>query len=348
MKIALSFDDVLLIPKYSDINSRSEVDLTSKISPYLTLKIPLVTTKMDTVTGIDMAIAMGKLGGMGILPRFDAPKVQIHQVSQVKKEGVIVAAAIGVKPGFIDQAELLVSAGAEVINLDVAHGHMRQAIDATAALKNKFGQKITVISGIAATADAATDLYQAGADCILVGVGGSPICTTRVETGCGLPTFASLMDIASVARKFNKTFMPDSGVRNSGDIVKSLATGASAIVGGFIFAGCDEAPGKKVKLNNCWYKEYNGSTSAHEKAKHVKRYAHDKSPTYTHHIEGAKSLVPYRGSIASVVKHLLAGVRSGLSYVGARNIVQLWTKAEFVQITTGGVRENGMHDAIPA
>ncbi len=346
IELALSYDDVLLVPQYSDIASRSEVDISTALSPMVKLKIPLITAKMDTVTGVEMAIAIGKLGGLGILPRFDSPEEQAKKVKTVSKSGVITAAAVGVKEGFLERAEMLVKAGATIIDIDVAHGHMETSLEATRVIKRHFGDKILLISGIVATYSAAEDLYKAGADSLLVGVGGGSICITRIETGFGVPVFSSLLETAKAAKKYKKTFIPDAGIRTSGDIVKALATGASAILGGYIFSGTDETPGEIVIVNGKKYKKYNGSASKSEKIKQVKRYSNDKNPQYAKQIEGVESLVPYKGKLEDVVERLTSGVRSGLSYAGARNIPELWEKAEFIQITANGLRESGAHDVL--
>jgi IMP dehydrogenase len=342
----LSYDDVLLIPRYSEIESRSSVDLSVKISPTLTLKIPLVSTKMDTVTGVDMAIAMGKLGGMGILPRFETIVTQADKVAKVNKAHVVAAAAVGVKDGYLERAEALVKAGATVLDIDVAHGHMRKTIEATSALKNKFGKKITLFSGITSTYECAEDLYKAGADCLLVGVGAGSTCITRVVTGFGVPSITSLMETARSARKHGKTFMSDAGVKNSGDVVKTLATGASGAVCGNLFAGCDEAPGDLVIIKGKKYKRYNGSASLGEKKKQVVIDPLDKNPSYTKQIEGIEGLIECKGPVQDLIENLLAGVRSGLSYAGARNIPELWKKAEFIQVSDLGQKENGYHNIL--
>ncbi len=347
IKTALSYDDVLLVPQYSDIDSRSEVDLSSNLSPTVKILVPMIPTKMDTVTGVEMAIAMDKMGSFAILPRFDTPEVQAQKVAQIKKSQVnLIAAAVGVKEGFMERAEMLVAAGANILNVDVAHGHMKQTIETTRALKRKFGKDVLIISGIVATKGSAIDLYEAGADCLLVGIGAGHTCTTRVMTGFGVPGLQSLLDVAPIARKYKKTFMPDAGIRNSGDIVKALAAGASGIVSGGMFAGTDEAPGKVVTKDGKKYKEYNGSASLKEKQKHVKIFSKDKNANYVQQIEGVESLVPYKGPVKDLVESHLAGVRSGLSYAGARSIPELWKKAEFIQITAGGLRENGAHDVL--
>jgi IMP dehydrogenase len=344
--LALSYDDVLLVPQYSEVNSRNDVDLATKISPNLTLKIPLITTKMDTITGVKMAIAIGKLGGLGILPRFEVVESQADKVREVYKSGVTVAAAIGIKEGFEERATALVNAGATVLDIDVAHGHLKKTLDATKKIRNMFGDKITILSGITSTYECARDLYRAGADCVLVGVGAGSICITRIMTGFGVPTITALLETAKAAKQFGKTFTPDAGIRNSGDIVKALATGASAIVGGNIFAGTDETPGDIIMKDNVKYKAYNGSASKTEKLKQVKRDSSDKNENYTKQIEGVESYVKYKGSISDVVENILAGVKSGLSYAGARNIPELWKKAKFVRVTPNGIIENGAHNVI--
>jgi IMP dehydrogenase len=240
----------------------------------------------------------------------------------------------------------MVKAGVDIINIDLAHGHMKSAIEATKKIKQKYGNSITLISGIVATKEAAEAHIKAGADSIASGVGSGSICTTRIQTGCGVPGFASLLDIAPIARKYNKSLIPLAGIRNSGDIVKSLAAGASAVWGGYIFSGTDEAPGDIVKVDNRKYKRYNGSTSKIEKAKHVQRYKFGKKKSYSMHVEGVESLVPYRGSVKKVADELLAGIRSGFSYCGAKNISDLWEKARFLKITSSGIKESMAHDVI--
>ncbi len=346
IRIGLSYDDVLLVPQFSKINSRDEVSLKAKISKGLELQIPFISINMDTVTGIEMAIKMGKLGGMGFLPRFDTAQIQADKVSSVRKSGVITAAAVGIKNGYIERTKLLVKAGAKVLTIDVAHGHLQKCLDATNEIKNIFGDKIILISGVVGTYEGAKDLFKAGADSVRVGVGPGSICTTRIMTGFGVPQVTALLETSRAAREFKKTIIADGGIKNSGDIVKALACGASAISTGLLFAGTDETPGDIVELNGKRYKEYNGSTSQKEKLKQMQKDPSDKNHTYSHHIEGVESLVRYKGSVSDIVKGLLAGVRSGLSYSGARNIEELWKKAKFIQVTSAGVRENNAHDVI--
>jgi IMP dehydrogenase len=343
--LALSFDDVLLVPQYSEINSRSEVNLSTKISSNLSLKIPLISTNMATVTGVEMAIKMAELGGMGILPRFETIEAQAEKVSKIKNRGALVAASIGIKED-LARAEALVKAGATVINVDVAHGHMKQNLDFVKKIKTHFGEKITLIGGIAATAECALDLYKAGADCVFVGIGGGSICTTRIQTGCGLPTFESILRVAEVAKRMGKSCIAGAGIRTSGDIVKALAAGASAIAAGNIFAGTYEAPGEIVEEGGKRFKRYEGSTSEEEKKRHLETNPEGKSETYVQHIEGVAGLIEYKGPVEGVITGLLAGIRSGFSYCGAKDLEELRQKAIFVQITSGGIKESGAHDII--
>src|SRR3989338_6171686 len=300
--IALSYNDVLLVPQYSEIDSRSNINLETNLSPLHKLKIPLISINMDTVTGVEMAIAMGKLGGLGILPRFDSEDIQAGKVSKVKK-----------------------------------------AIDATRELKNRF-PNLTIISGVIATYEGAKALFEAGADSVRVGVGNGTICTTRIQTGFGVSQITALLEVARAAREFGKTLLADGGTENSGDIVKGLAIGASAIISGSQLAGTDEAPGEIVMVNEEKFKKYNASTSLEEKLKHIGNDSTDKGNSYTKHIEGVEALIRYKGSVADVVERLMAGVRSGFSYCGARNINELWEKAEFIRITHTGLHENGVHN----
>lgn len=301
---------------------------------------------MDTITGVRMAAKMGELGGMGILPRFESIESQAKKVEQVAKFKVIAAAAVGCNPGFFERAKSLVAAGASVINIDVAHGHMKKNIEATKKLKNYFGNNITLISGIASTYECADDLFKAGADAVLVGVGAGSICTTRIQTGSGSPGFYSLVEAAKAARKHNKVVIPDAGIRTSGDIVKALAAGASAIVAGSLFAGTDETPGDIIKIEGKKYKRYNGSASESEKEKQVKKDPNGKNLMYTKHIEGVEAFKPYNGTVEELIIRLCAGIRSGLSYSGAFTIEELWKKAKFIRVTNAGVVESNAHDVL--
>lgn len=343
--LALSYDDVLLVPQHSDIKSRSNVDLQTQITPRVKLKIPLISINMTDVTGVEMATTLGKLGGIGFLPRFDTPEKQAEMVHIVKKSGVSVGAAVGCKDGYLERAEMLANAGCDILTLDVAHAGMQQAIDATIELKRRFGKECDIVSGVVGTYDGAYSLFKAGADSVRVGVGPGTICITRIQTGFGVPQITAVLEASRAARKFKKTILCDGGTKNSGDIVKGLAAGASAVIVGSQFAGHDEAPGEVIIRDGIKYKQYNASTSLTEKVKHTKSN-NDLSKNYTKHIEGVESIVKYKGPLTKSVEGWVANIKSGYSYAGAFNTNDLWKKAQFVRVSPMGAKENGAHDVL--
>jgi IMP dehydrogenase len=222
---------------------------------------------------------------------------------------------------------------------------MQKTIDTTKELKRKFGDKVDIISGVVATYEGAMDLFKAGADSVRVGVGPGTICTTRITTGVGVPQITAVMEAARAAKKYKRTILCDGGTKNSGDIVKGLAAGASAAVIGSQFAGTDEAPGKVLIRNNKKYKTYNASTSLVEKRNHVKTLKNT-SRDYLNHIEGVKASVPYKGPVSKVISIMEANIKSGFSYCGAKDIKTLWKNARFIRISQLGVRESGAHDVL--
>jgi len=346
--LALSYDDVLLVPQYSEIKSRNDVDLSTQITPHVTLKLPLISINMTDVTGVEMAVALGKLGGLGFLPRFVSAEEQANMVAKVKKANVYAAAAVGCRDGYIERAEKLVRAGVDILTLDVAHAHMLQALQATSELKQRFGKTVDIISGVVGTESGANDLYKNGADSVRVGVGPGTICITRVVTGSGVPQITAVLDAAKAARRWKRTVLCDGGTNNSGDIVKGLAAGASAVVIGSQFAGTDEAPGEKIKRNGAFFKVYNASTSLAEKKNHLKIKSEKLNSNYVKQIEGVESLVKYDGPVSAVVDTMVSNTRSGLSYSGARNIQEFWKRAKFIRITSLGKSESGSHNVILA
>lgn len=343
--LALSYDDVLLVPQYSNIKSRKDVDLTIKLSPRITLTLPITSAPMSDVTGPSLATKLNKMGGLGYLPRFCSIDEEVEMVKKTKKEGVKVGAAVGCKDDYIERATALVNAGVDVLLMDIADGHLQIAIDATEKLKERFNQDVDIHSGLVATRNGAEKLFAAGADCVHVGIGGGSICTTRIMTGCGIPNITSILDCAPSARKLGKTLVVDAGAKNSGDIVKACAAGASAVRAGFMLAGFDESPGKVINSDGTLFKMYKGSTSKTEKSNHVDKGL-TKSNDYVYHVEGVESKVTYKGSLEEYLKVVEAGVRSGFSYCGAKNINELWENAEFVRITPAGMRESRAHDVV--
>lgn len=346
IKLALSYNDVLLVPQYSRLTSRSEVDLSTQIAPDISLQLPLISVNMDTVTGVEMAVAMYKMGALSFMPRFDTANIQAEKVEQVVKMGGKTVACIGIKEGTLERAEILLKAGAMALSIDIAHAHTVKTLETVTALKNRF-KKVSLIVGTIATHDGAFDLFKAGADTVRVGVGAGTICTTRIVAGSGVPQVTAITDAAKAKAKFkNKFVLADGGAANSGDIVKGLACGASAVIAGSLFAGTEEAPGKVIRKNGALFKEYNGSTSKTEKMKQVAKDRNGKSEHYIVHVEGVEAMVPYKGPVRNIVEDLCAGIRSGYTYSGAKNVKELWKKAQFIQITSAGYNESRAHDVI--
>lgn len=344
--LALSYQDVLLIPQISDIRSRNEVDLTTHITPDIQLKLPLIAANMDTIASVELAVELAKLGGICFMGRFDTPEIQAEKIAEVKRLGGRSIGVIGIKDDYMHRASLLLKAGSLALHLDIAHGHSTIAMKVISELKNKY-PATSIIAGTVATYEGTKDLIQAGADSIKVGVGGGSICITRINTGSGVPQLTAVMEATRAAREWkNKYIIADGGAATSGDMVKGLAAGASAIEGGSWCAGTDEAPGTVIEKNGMFFKEYNGSTSEEEKERQLKKDTSHKETTYTLHIEGVEGMVPCKGPLKGVVARYAAGIRSGLSYSGARNITEFWEKARFVRITGAGMNESKPHDVI--
>lgn len=341
--LGLSYDDVLLVPNHSEIESRELVDLSTQITQKVRLQLPLISVNMSNVTEEKMAIAMAKLRGLGFIHRFLSAEKQAEMVSKVKKQGCLVGATVGIKAGYVERADKLAKAGVDILTIDVAHGAMQKCIDATKLLKSRFKNKVDIVSGVIATYEGAHDLFKAGADAVRVGVGPGTICTTRITTGVGVPQITAVMQASRAARKFKRTVFCDGGTKNSGDIVKGLAAGASAVVISSQFAGTDEAPGEIIVKDGKEYKSYNASNSLAEKKNHVKTLKNT-SKNYLKHIEGVEAIVPCKGPVAKVVSRIKANIKSGFSYCGARNINELWKKAKFMRVTQLGVKESGAHD----
>lgn len=344
-KLGLTYDDVLLVPKRSSLVSRKLVDTKTYLTSKIQLQIPIISANMDTVTESQMAMAMAKLGGIGIIHRFLSIENQVIEIEKVKKEGnLLVGAAVGVKNGFLERTGELIKAGADIIVVDIAHGHSDHAIQAVKDIKKKF-PKINLIAGNVATKEGTLDLIRAGADAIKVGVGPGSLCTTRIVTGCGVPQLTAVLEAVSVARKYQIPVIADGGIKVSGDITKALAAGASTVMLGSLLAGCHEAPGTIVTKNKKKYKLIRGMASLKanmEKNKNEENGNHFGLSDYV--AEGVEALVLYKSSAEEVICQLIGGLRSGMSYCGAENIEKLWKQAEFIQITESSLRESHPHD----
>ena len=334
MKQACSFDDVLLAPKFSDIESRSQIDLSSELSDKITLSLPVISSPMDTVTEAAMAVSMSDHGGLGVIHRYNSVDHQVKLVKEVRSSGVEnIAAAIGMSEEAIDRAVCLVLAGANIICVDVAHGHHVMMEDSIKILKAHFADSVHIMAGNVATLEAFDALASWGADSIRVGIGGGSICSTRLVTGHGLPTFQSILDCAKTS--YDVKIIADGGIRTTGDMVKAYAAGADFVMVGSMLAGTKETPGEVFfgKANKK-YKVYRGMASAN--AQNAWR---GKSSTP----EGVATTVPFRGRVEPVLQNIIGGVRSGLSYSGARNLTELQSKSSFVLQTSAAQAEGNTH-----
>lgn len=465
-KRALTFEDVLLVPQHSTVLPK-EVSITTQLTKRVSLNIPIVSAAMDTVTEFKAAIAMARLGGIGVIHKNMDIATQAFQVTKVKKStsgiiidpifinldatvgesgelmaeyhisgvpvvdenkkliGIItnrdmrfisdmsakvadvmtaaplvtgkegttleeaakemqkhkieklpivddngklmglitikdiekkekhpnankdergrlrVAAAIGV--GQLDRATALVEAGVDVIVLDSAHGHSQGILDTVKLIKKELD--VDVIAGNIATAAAALDLIDAGADGVKVGIGPGSICTTRIVAGVGVPQISAIDEVAQVANKAGVPVIADGGIKYSGDVAKALAVGGSCVMLGSALAGTYEAPGEMILFNGRQFKEYRGMGSIGAMTKgSTDRYFQEGTASDKLVPEGIEGRVPYRGKIADVLHQMIGGLRSSMGYCGSESIKMFWEKAEFVEITSAGLKESHVHD----
>jgi len=466
----LTFDDVLLVPKYSDITSRAQTSLATRLSRNISLNIPLVSANMDTVTESAMAVTMAREGGIGIIHRFLTIKEEVNEVLKTKRSGSVmiekpyvigpdqtvrdaikymeekgvsgllvsdsesklvgiltsrdvqfadlsqlirdvmtkdvitaksgidlddakdllqkhrieklplvdekqvikglitskditnrenfpsaskdkkgrplVGAAVGVKGDFMDRAEALMDAEVDIIVVDIAHGHSENAINTVRHLKKAF-PNCELIAGNVATSKGAEDLIKAGVDAVKVGVGSGSICITRVVTGSGIPQLTAVMDCAKIGKEYDIPIISDGGTRTSGDVTKALAAGSSSVMIGSLFGGTDESPGTTIMKNGKRFKIYRGmaslAASLGRKSKESGFVSLD-DDLNDYVAEGVEAMVPYKGSVTDIIKQLTGGIRSGLSYCGARNISQMQENAEFIKISQAGFAESQPHD----
>ncbi len=471
MKEGFTFHDVLLVPQRSAITSRKHVDTTGRFSRLISLKTPVVSANMDTVTEASMAIAMAQCGGLGIIHRFLTIAEQVAEVTKVKraeniiieepytvgpedtvesaretmhrhavggllvvnadrkligivterdlqfqadgalrlktimatklitaKPGItmerarevlrdnkveklplvdkaglllglitakdlkmkklhpdaskdakgrlLVGAAVGVVGDYLERAGELLKAGADALVVDVAHGHADHVIETIEKLKKSW-PKAEVVAGNVATYEGARDLARAGADGVKVGVGPGSICSTRIVSGSGVPQLTAVMDCAKVTRDLKVPVIADGGIRDSGDITKALAAGASSVMLGSLLAGTEESPGWTVVRDGSRYKVYRGmaSLTATLSRKKKDRRSEDLDPIEVAEVvpEGVESMAPYRGPVAEVIYQLAGGLRSGMSYSGARTLSEFWGKAQFMRITQAAWQESRPH-----
>ncbi len=334
MKQTYSFDDVLLTPQMSDIKSRSEVDISSNLGKYR-FRLPVIASPMDTVSGTQMALTMAKNSALSVLHRYNSIPEQVEMVSYLKDVDRTekIAAAIGMSGDYQKRAVALYTAGARIFCVDVAHGHHKMMEACLKKLKDLFGESAHVMAGNVATLEAFEALSEWGADSIRVGIGGGSICSTRIVTGHGVPTFQSVLECAKTS--YDTKIIADGGIKTTGDMVKALAAGADFVMIGSMLSGTDETPGEVlVGAKGNKYKEYRGMAS-----KEAQRDWRGKSSTP----EGVATMVPYKGSVVDILKDIDGGIRSGLSYTGVRSIKELQSKRNFILQSSAAQLESNTH-----
>ncbi len=342
VRTGLTFDDVLLVPRRSSIRSRQDVSLKTRLTSKVDIGLPVLAANMDTVCEDEMALAMARLGGVGILHRFLPVASQAAMVEKVKSESAdfVVGAAIGTDHDGLERAKALVAAGCDALVLDIAHGHAEHALSACKALKDALPEA-QLIAGNVATRQGAEDLVEAGADAIKVGVGPGGVCTTRIVAGVGVPQLTAIADVHGVS----VPVIADGGIKTSGDIAKAIAAGADTVMIGSMFAGTKESPGEVESSANGLVKRVRGMASFEAIEARAERAGEEIDDEYFEQRapEGVEGSVPYKGEVGRLVGKLMAGLKSGMSYSDARTIPEFWENAEFVRVTPVGLRENLPH-----
>lgn len=469
ISLALTFDDVLIVPRRSSFSTRGEANTRSRLTKKVTLNIPIVSANMETVTESAMAITLARLGGIGFIHRFMSIEENAEQIKRVKRaqsfiidhpytiepdrtianardmvaqygvSGLLVVArdgtlrgvlssrdfflardggdlvldvmtpreklivgtpqtsfedartiflkekieklplvdesdhvvglitsadienvvryplantdlngrlvvggSVGVHGDYCERAQELVKAGADVLVIDIAHGHSDLMFQAIKNVRDVCGS-VQLVAGNIATPDAARELCEAGVDALKVGIGPGATCITREVTGCGVPQLTAILQTAEVAKKYGVPIIADGGIQKSGDIVKALGAGADSVMIGSLFAGTHESPGVIMKRDGRKYKIYRGSASLSvaQKRKNIDQEKKDLENVVP---EGIEAIVPYKGPIEDMIREIVGGLRSGMSYTNSRTIEELQNNAKFVQITSAGKRESGPHD----
>ncbi len=330
------FDDILMVPQYSEVISRTAVDLKMPIGDNTWLDFPVIASPMDTVCEKDMAIAIAEAGGIGIIHRFMSAKNQINMVKEVYNYndlGLPVGAALS--STFLEEhVEKLISSGASMLLIDTANGHSKMAIDATIRLKNLVGDSIHIMSGNVATVEGYIALDVAGADSVRVGIGGGSMCTTRIVSGHGIPTLSSIINVREAKDKFNLNagIIADGGIRNTGDMVKAFAAGADSVMLGSMLAGTDESPGSLHFKGDKKFKAFRGMAS--------KEANKDKDIAVA---EGVSTMIPYKGSVKDIFKDIKGGIGSGCSYTGVDFLCNLYQESMYIRVSPLTVKESLPH-----
>jgi IMP dehydrogenase len=316
-RLALTYDDVLLVPQYSKITSRTQVDLSVAFEPNCNLSVPIISSPMDTITGANMAAMMFRMGGLGVIHRYNTVEQQSNLVkTSIKKGGFVTGAAVGVTGDYFERTQELVGAGAHVICIDVAHGHHKMVKDAIDRIKAWAPDYLHIMAGNVATREGYEALASWGADSVRCNVGGGSICTTRVQTGHGL-------------------IIADGGIRSAGDATKALAAGADLVMVGSLLSGTDETPGAVIEMEDgTLRKNFRGMASKEAQKDWRGKFSS---------LEGVATTVPCRGPVVEILYEFEQGIRSGCSYSGVTNLEDLKHKAKFIRQTAAGRQESSAH-----
>ena len=345
IKEALTFDDVTLAPKYSEILP-SEVDTSVSLTKNFKLKIPLLSSAMDTVTESKMAIAIAKAGGIGVIHRNLDVKKQILEIQKVKRQKLLVGAAVGAGPTELERAKAIIKEGIDLIVVDTAHGHTKKVGEIIKFINKIRNNKTALCAGNIATPEAAKYLIKLGVDIIKVGIGPGSICTTRLVAGIGVPQLSAILSVRNGLKDKNVKIISDGGIKYSGDLAKAFAAGADAVMIGSLFAGTDEAPGKLIKKNGKLFKSFRGmgSVGAMNKGS-ADRYFQTKQKDASKYVpEGVEGFAKYKGDVGNIIYKLIGGLRSSMGYLGSKEIIKLRIKPNFVKITKAGFYESMVHN----
>lgn len=355
IKEGYTFDDLLLVPAYSQVVP-ADVQLKTRLCDGILLSIPVCSAAMDTVTESKMGIALAQAGGLGFIHKNLSSELQAEMVKEVKAAAVLsnsavdakgkllAGAAVGVSEGTMARVQLLVEAGVDIITVDSAHGHSAGVIETVRKIHEQYPD-LPLVGGNIVTGDAAQALIQAGASVLKVGVGPGSICTTRIVSGVGVPQLTAVSDVVQVAKRYNVGVIADGGIKFSGDIVKALAAGADAVMLGGLLAGCEETPGEIIEVYGKKVKTYvgMGSLSAMQRGSSDRYFQGGQKELKKLVPEGIEATVPYKGPMSDVIYQMMGGLRSGMGYCGCANIEELKEKAQFVKISNAGLKESHPH-----
>ena len=344
IKDSLTFDDVTLVPQYSSILPVDTIT-NSELSKNLNLKVPLLSSAMDTVTESKMAIAISKSGGIGVIHKNLSIEKQVREVQKVKNSKCLVGAAIGVNDQDIERAEELSKAKTDLIVIDTAHGHTKKVLTMIIKIRKKL-KNSTLCVGNIATGKAAKFLADNGVDIVKVGIGPGSICTTRLVAGIGVPQLSAVMDVKKALKKYKTKIISDGGIKFSGDLAKAVAAGADAIMIGSLFSGTMESPGKIIRYRGKLYKNFRGMGSVGAmNAGSADRYYQKKTKDISKYVpEGVEGMVKFKGSVKEIIFNLVGGLKSSMGYMGAKTIRDLQKKGHFLKISKAGFYESMVHN----